>query len=222
MKKNQVDRIPYRIIVKMCLIAVLLVLVLITKFFPTFQIDRTFEFTPSSDDFVTLDLIEITQQASSPPTPQRPRVSLEISDIDPTQDPEFDLFLDLQTDLVSELVALPGSGTTVGPILSNPQNPPRVTRIVEPVTPHNVLNSDIRVRVTVTFLINTDGSVDEYSVTQLHLLNRATGQFESIESVGDNIIEATLFAAEQWRFRPAMQDGKPVRAYSTHIFSFGR
>ncbi|MCH8495653.1 MAG: energy transducer TonB [Balneolales bacterium] len=200
----------------------LLIFILITKLFPTFQIDRNREFTPPSDDFLTLDLIEITQQSSSPPIPQRPRVSLEISDADPVDDPDFDLYLDIQTNLVSEPVPMPGTGSTVGPVVSNPQTPPRVTRIVEPITPPNVLNSDIRVRVSVTFLVNTDGTVDEYSVTQLQIFNRSTGQFETVDSVGDNIIEATLYAAEQWRFRAAMQDGTPVRAYSTHIFSFGR
>jgi hypothetical protein len=35
------------------------------------------------------------------------------------------------------------------------------------------------------------------------------------------LLGASLTAAKKWKFNPATDNGKPVKAYSTQVFSFG-
>jgi len=81
----------------------------------------------------------------------------------------------------------PGDGASV----------PKMIKEVKPVYPAGAMAVGIEGAVTLECIVNTDGSVSDVRVTKpLYSL----------------IDEASAKALQQWRFEPAMKDGKPVRA----------
>lgn len=195
---------------------------LIFFFFPShWRINqRDLPFNPDSDQQITL--IDITRQDAAPTEISRPRIRLDTrfvtSDV---YEPELDIVLSItQGDF--DLLPLPsGNGSQVG-IVSDPTRSARVSRIVEAVTPSRIIQSNDRFRVYVRFLIDARGNVEEIFITEIQRYDFSLQEFvRTIESHPD-IAETTMEAAVQWRFRPAEQNGEPVRSFSTHIFSFGR
>jgi len=170
---------------------------------------------------VLIDEIQITKQQSSPPPPPKPQIpqpvpSDEIMDIDP------DFELDLQTPEMPELEF--GTGTAMdgdeASIVSNPQIPPTVVRIVEASSPDGVppeLKGNIE--MIVNFLVDKEGRVEEASIVEIRRYN-GDGEYEVLEFIEYGLMDAVLRAALQWRFRPARQGGEPVRAYTRQRFNY--
>ena len=75
-------------------------------------------------------------------------------------------------------------------ILPKPRQPPEVAMPASLGRTEDVL-------VPLTLTVNQDGTVSEVSVE---------------ESQGDDIDQAAVAAASQWRFDPALRDGKPIAA----------
>lgn len=172
-------------------------------------------------DQVLIDEMQITQQRSSPPPPPKPQIpqpvpSDEIIEIEL----EFDLDLD-----IPEMPNLePGTGTAFegeeSAIVSNPQIPPTVVRIVEASTPAGV-PSELRgnIEMIVNFLVDENGTVEEASIVEIRKYSNSE-EYEVLPFIEHGLMDAVLRAALQWRFRPARQDGETVKAYTRQRFSY--
>lgn len=222
MRKSWSDNLPYRLRYQMSLIIVLVCINLIFFFFPSdWRINqRDLPFNPDSDQQITL--IDITRQDATPTEISRPRIRLDTrfvtSDI---YEPELDIVLSITEGDFNVLPLPSGSGSQVG-IVPNPTRSARVSRIVEAVTPSRIIQSNDRFRVYVRFLIDSRGNVEEIFITEIQRYDFSLQEFVRTLDSHPDIAEATMEAAVQWRFRPAEQNGEPVRSFSTHIFSFGR
>lgn len=221
MKKGNIESISHINKLQYCLIGILLVFVLLIRFFPAHS---------SVDDPISLTdvhverqitLIDITRQEMQVQQPARPQVRLDerFTDMD-IVDPEFDMITMFVAD-VGDLMPLP-VGSSSGEIVSNPDRSPRVTRIVEPVTPGGVIQSGKRFRVKVRFLVDENGHVEEIFITDILEFDSFIQDYIAVNRSEPEIAEATMAAAIQWRFRPAIENGEPVRSFSNHLFTFGR
>jgi protein TonB len=76
---------------------------------------------------------------------------------------------------------------------------------VEPSYPHVARRAGLGGRVTLRAVIAEDGSVESVEV------------FASTNSLFDN---AAIEAVRQWRYRPALMNGRPVRVYFSVVVSF--
>ena len=195
------------------------------KFWPVQAVpDQSFRQSDFSENVITLEDAIITRQASTPPPPPQPTAPIpeptdeiieeEITEIDNI---EFSNNPDpLSTSNIGE------QGEDEGPVSGNPQRPPQIVRIVEPTTPAAAQQANVKAEITVSFLVDTEGKVEEATIEEIRLYNgQDTQDFKIVESIGYGLTEVTLDAALQWKFRPAREEGKAVRAYSRQIFTFG-
>mgnify|MGYP006277775483 CR=1 FL=1 len=203
------------------ILAVQIVVILLFKFWPTeANQEVSYQYEPPDQEFL-IDEVMITQQRSSPPPPPKPQIPQPIpSDIVMEFEPEFELDLD-----VPEMPDLEvGTGTAMdgdeSAIVSNPQIPPTVVRIVEASSPEGVppeLKGSIE--MIVNFLVDKNGRVEEASIVEIRKYSD-DGDYEVLEFIEYGLMDAVLRAALQWRFRPARQNGEPVRAYTRQRFNY--
>lgn len=174
-----------------------------------------------SEDVLAFEDVVRTEQTqpASPPRPQIPLpeptdeiIEEEITEID-------DLPISDTSDTLS--TAMLGNDGEADEPVSNPQTAPSVIRIVEPTMPDEAKKENIKAEIWVNFLVDKDGKVEEASISQINLYDRETGEVKKVESIGYGLTGATLNAALQWRFRPAKDNGEPVKAYTRQIFTFG-
>lgn len=183
------------------------------------NIPQDIDFT---DGEIAFEEVLITRQESAPPSPPKPQIPVPVPDDRIIEEEivvlEEDNFIDFSDSL---LVEGPGAGGGSDRVTANPQTSPGVIRIVEPTVPDAAKKEGVRAEIWVSFLVDTDGGVEEATISKILLYDPKEGEFKPAESIGFNLAEATLKAALQWKFRPAKDGGSPVRAYTTHIFTFG-
>jgi hypothetical protein len=202
-------------------LAIQIVVLCLFKFWPAdLQQEEPYRTEPPRQE-VLIDEIMITEQRSSPPPPPRPRIPQPVP-TDEVIEYEPDFELDLDTPDMPDLE--PGTGTAMdgeeSSIVSNPQIPPTVVRIVEASSPDGVppeLKGNIE--MIVNFLVDKEGRVEEASIVEIRRYN-GDGEYEVLEFIEYGLMDAVLRAALQWRFRPARQGGEPVRAYTRQRFNY--
>ncbi|HAC14556.1 MAG TPA: hypothetical protein DCE78_01230 [Bacteroidetes bacterium] len=212
MIKNSYDNLPYDLKLRINLGIILLLFILIFRLSPDFKPIDSQNQTFQSNERITIDLIDITTQSAPLASPPKPRVPVDV-----TQDPiisetELDPLFELE--FVFESLELPefgvGSGNKpgvgIGRIVRDPQRPPRVQRIVEPVSP----DQSIRAEITALLTINPSGRVVEVEFQNIRIYNELTQRFETATAIDPAFLEATEYAALQWIFRPATHQGNNV------------
>jgi hypothetical protein len=203
------------------LIVVMSTMILLIKFWPVEEksIERIDEIV--YHDEVLIDEIEITRQQSAPPPPPRPQVPQPVPDDEIIED---DLELEEELNLV-DFPDLPedfGTGLDGDEqvIVSNPQLPPSVVRIVEPSVPDLPNELRGRIEMVVNFLVNRDGTVEEASIVEIRKYDENRDDYEVLPFIQYGLMDATLKAALNWRFRAARHDGIGVSTFTTATFNY--
>jgi hypothetical protein len=203
------------------LLAIQIIVLLLFKFWPTdARQEVAYQSEPPMQE-VLIDEIQITKQESSPPPPPKPRIPQPVPSDEVIEfEPDFEL--DLETPEMPDLEF--GTGTAMdgdeSSIVSNPQIPPTVVRIVEASSPDGVppeLKGNIE--MIVNFLVDKNGQVEEASIVEIRRYS-TDGEYEVLQFIEYGLMDAVLRAALQWRFRPARQNGEPVRAYTRQRFNY--
>lgn len=210
----------YRITFGISLAASQLIFILLFNFWPQFEFQETV-FDNYAAREIDMDMVEITQQpVQSPPPPPTPQVPVPVPD-----DYIVDEILDLED--LSDVdqpdfgdIDLPEAEGDEFAVHDNPQRPPNVTRIVEPVVSQEARRANIRAQIMVSFLVDESGVVEEVSIAEIRVFDE-DDEYQVVEAIGYGLIEATLDAASKWRFRPAEDGGEQVRAVTRHMFTFG-
>ena len=162
-----------------------------------------------------------TKQETQPASPPKPQVPVPIPNDEVIAEEipmlEFSDFLSLEQMGEGEIGQM---GDSSDPVAS-PQRPPTPLRIIEPPTPDEAKEANIKAEIYVTFLVNNVGAVEEIFVKSIRKYDSNGRNYEVVRDIGYGIIEASLTAAEKWRFNPARDNGKAVKAYTTQVFSFG-
>jgi len=224
----------YRLRYKVAVILSLVIMILAFRLWPeSTKIPPVFDVSALDRDIISIDPAAITKQASPPAAPPKPFVPIQT-----TLDPIIDLSdrLDLRTEpITTQPFELPGSGTTgqrsgagsgantaENRISQRPTRPPSVVRIVEPVISDEIKRANLRAELTVRMLVGLNGLVEEAEIVDIKVFDPRTKQLTSVADIGFGVREATLKAAMEWRFRPAEEDNVLVKAWSTHIFNYGK
>lgn len=221
-KNRRITDPDYRNLVLVSMVIVELGFILLFRLWPKTVYEPQIDVNFQEEEVVALEEVQVTRQESSPPPPPKPQVPVPVpNDQIVEEDIDFDTELDLETlPLPEEGV---GSGLTGDEdrIVGNPQVPPSVVRIVEATAPKGVpQNFEGRLEMIVNFLVDTEGDVEEVSIREIRLYNENGTDFEQLEFVQYGLMDAVLKAAMQWRFRPARQNGEPVRAFTTQRFNY--
>ncbi len=223
LKNSNSDRSVYRLRIMTCIIIAELLAIGVFNFWPVpEQQSEKKKNVTMNEDAVLIDEAVITRQASSPPPPPKPRSPVPVPKDEIIED-EIVVFDDSNISDFSDSLStskLPGTEGE-GEIASSPQQPPSVIRIVEATTPEAAKEANIKAEVMVNFLVDKQGKVEDVSITQIKVYEDGSDVSRTVQTIGYGITEATLNAALQWKFRPARNNGRPVKAYSKQIFTFG-
>lgn len=195
--------------------------ILLIRFWPEISYQPSLDFEMQEQETVLLDEIQVTRQQTSPPPPPRPQMPNPVPDDEIIEvEIEFDVDLDLPD------LPLPDPGYGTGHtgeeerIVGNPQIPPTVVRIVEASAPERVPDEYRgKLEMIVNFLVDQNGDVEEASIMEIRLYNN-DGSYQELPFVQYGLMDAVLKAAMQWRFRPARQDGEPVKAFTRQRFNY--
>jgi hypothetical protein len=207
----------YRHRIGYSIVAVQILTIVLFRFLPAIQADEAPPFFTERIEETDIELIEPTRQGRLVPAPPRPvMVPPEPSDVI-LEDVIIEL-AEPQTAGEGEPDSPPGPP---GMFVENPGIPPSVVRIVEAITPDRIRRDNIRLEVTVRFLISEDGSVEDITIKRVRKQERGSTSFTEIPPEEYDIAEAIRRAAMQWRFRPARHEGMAVSTYSTHFFTLG-
>jgi protein TonB len=99
----------------------------------------------------------------------------------------------------------PGEGLG-GPVaITAEMTPPQLLRKIDPIYPATARSARIGGRVTIEAVIGLDGSVEASQI---------------VGSTSPLFDDAALDAVRQWRYRPAMLNGSPVRVYLRVVVDF--
>ena len=229
-KLGDTQRYPigYHNLVLVCVVVVQMILIFMFRFWPVSHTKPTFQISQVSEQPVTMNLVEVTHQGGGS-TPPNPVVPVEVPSDKIIPDP----LTHLQT---SNLIRgdtlgigrMPGGGSGAGAgqgtgnaIASNPDMPPSIVKIVEPAIPAPARDAKVKAEIFVNFLVGKNGMPEDVSIAKIRVYDKNQDKWKVVSTIGYGIIDATLEAAAQWRFRPAENKGKKVRAYTQHIFTFG-
>lgn len=199
-----------------------LIILCVFRFWPEQEYER-----PVFDSFeknaIIVEEMIITKQANAPASPPKPQVPIpvpndKIIEDDILEFPELDDLLN--TDPLSMSITTGQRGDEER-ISGNPDRPPRVIKIVEPIIPDEAKRANIKAVIFVNFLVKKDGTVKEAYVSEVRLYDEKGENFEVVKDLRYGLIQASLEAAYQWRFRPASEDGEQVGAYTQNSFTFG-
>ena len=200
-----------------------LLMLSVILFWPAKQKDTDyFQDIEPVDDAITMEDVAITTQRSSPPPPPTPQVPVPVPNDQVIEEEPIVLEeLDLQNlpNPIEQTGRGPGGDSDQ--IAANPTQSPSLVRIVEPTVPQEAKKANVKAEIWVSFLVNTEGNVEEASISRIKLYDDKGESYEFVQSINYGLAEATIEAALRWKFRPAKKDGEPVRAFTEHIFSFG-
>lgn len=198
-----------------------LILICTFKFWPETKVSETKIYTFDDSAIIVEEMI-ITKQSNAPASPPKPQVPIPVpSDIiieDIVEFPEIDIFLN--TDPLS-LLESTGQRGEEERISGNPDRPPKVVKIVEPIIPEEAKQANIKAMILVNFVVLKDGTVKEAYIAEIRKFENNGKDFSIVKDIGFGLLQATIDAAYKWKFRPATENGESVAAYTQEIFSFG-
>lgn len=211
----------YRNLVLGCLVAILLLMIGIVRFWPESEYSPPSELTIIEQETLFLEDIIITTQESAPASPPKPEMPVPVPD-DEVIDVELELDFELDPSDLTSLESGRGEGESgeAARISGNPDRPPSVVRIVE-ATARQFVPEQYRgqLEIIVNFLVDETGEVEEAHIMEYRLYGE-DGSYESLSSVPDDLAEAVIQAAMQWRFRPARDEGEVVKAFVRQRFNY--
>jgi len=204
-----------------CVICSQLILLSVFRFWPGFdEVESTRDFyEPDQEVFIELSIA--TKQETAPASPPKPQIPIPVPN-DEIIEEEIEL-LDFEDMLSFEKIGegeVGQTGDSNEPVAS-PQKSPTPLKITEPSTPEAAKDANIIAEVYVTFLVDSKGFVEEIFISSIREYQSNKRDYTIVRDIGYGILGASLTAAKKWRFNPAMDNGKPVKAYTTQVFSFG-
>lgn len=200
-----------------------LTMLMLVLLWPAVEPNRsTFQDREISESDIYLEEAPLTTQSSSPPPPPRPQLPEPVPDDEVIDEelPDMEELNNFDLERPTENFGEGRAGSSKG-VAANPDRSPRVVRIVEPTVPEEAKQANIKARVTVNFLVDANGDVEEASIAEIRLYPGGGEAYELVDRIGYGLTQSTLNAALRWRFKPAEADENPVRAYTQHIFTYG-
>lgn len=212
----------YRLRVMVCIALTEVLLLLIIHFWPveiTGNSSRDIDF---NEGRILIEQVVITQQQSAPPPPTKPQIPIPVPN-DQVIEEEIIILQDFDISQYADslFVGKGGAAGNADRVVKNPQKSPSIIRIVEPTVPDAAQKAGVKAQIWVNLLIDKRGDVVEANISKILLYDEETEDFRQVPRIDYGLTEATINAALQWEFRPATDNGQPVKAYSEQIFSFG-
>ena len=205
-----------------CIIVAQLIMISVFKFWPEREIKQPAFVFPDNEVVIVEEMI-VTRQANAPASPPKPQVPVPVPTYEIIEDdildfPEMDDFQ--RENPLSESITT-GQRGDEDRVSGNPDRPPRIVKIFEPILTEEEKRANIKAIIFVNFLVNRDGIVKEAYVSEVRLYDEKGENYEVVQDLRYGLIQASIEAAYKWKFRPATEGGEQVGAYAQNSFTFG-
>ncbi len=219
LKRNSKDaEYRYKIRVMASVIAVELFLIALVHLWPVTENPELFQAEEIQEEGIAIiQTPVITRQAGQPPPPPSPEVPVEVPDevILEEQEIEFLEFDDVgEADSLSPVAG--NSGGAAGKVFENPETDPSVLYIVEPTIENR---TDDKALIYVSFLVDKEGNVEEATINRILLFDDEGNPTTEVEQIDERVLSRVIEAALEWEFRPATENGQPVRTVTLGTFT---
>jgi hypothetical protein len=216
--------LPYVIRFELCLVGVLLIGLAVFNWPMETPKKDSDSYTERDHGLVQIEEVVRTRQSTAPPPPPKPLVPVPVpnDEVIPEQELTFENVNLPDTPLQTELEGIgqgPEEAGSKGPV-KDPQQPPKIERIVEAIMTKEAREADVKAEITVSMLVDRNGDVEDASVAEIRVYD-GEGNYKIVDHINYGLIGETLKAAFQWKFKPALQNGEPVPTYTNQVFSFG-
>lgn len=208
-----------RFLLALCL--ALSVCVLVLKLWPRSEPRPAEVYVHFEQEEIYVEDVITTRQSSAPAAPPKPIPPVPVPNDEIIEEqihfPEFDdIFV---VNPLQEPDEGFGRAGEEGRIVGSPDRPPALLRIVEPTVPEAAKKANIKAQIIVSFLVNTQGGVEEVIVNEIRLYNGDS--YKVVNDIGYGILEAVMEAAVRWQFRPAEHNSERVKTYVKNSFNIG-
>lgn len=216
-QKSNRGAATYRIRIMSSIVAAQLLCLALVLFWPIPEKEEVFQDVTETTEEAVVQAPVRTQQQSSPPPPPAPQVPVPVPNDEVIEEEEIDFTEEAFADSYDSLSTTAGEAPAQGQnqIVSNPTIGPRVIRIVEPP----LKKGENSYEIAVEFLVDKEGNVEEAVIMSIYTLDDEGNQLEKVTNIEDRIVEEVIKAALNWKFRPAQNNGEPVRAYTKNYFT---
>jgi len=215
------QHVTYQHRIMSCMIVSLLIVIAVFRLWPEIVEDKNNNFYVAPDQEIFIEQSIATKQETVPASPPKPQVPVPVPN-DEIIEEEIEL-LDFEDILSLEKIGegeVGQTGDSSEPVAS-PQKAPTPLRIIEPATPEEARKANLVAEVYVTFLVDKNGFVEEIFISSIREYDKNRQNYKVVQDIGYGILGASLTAAKKWKFNPAEDNGRTVKAYTTQVFSFG-
>ncbi len=213
---SEKDPLAYRIRIMGSIVAAELFCLAMVLFWPITAGERSYGGIYVADDVTEIQAPVRTLQESAPPPPPSPQVPIPVPNDEPIVEQEIEFPESIFSDSFDSLSVTAGEGGEGDDTISgNPEVGPSVLRIEEPTFQNK---SPEKADIYVQFLVDMKGNVEDASIDKIFLYEDGR-PVEVVDEIDNEVMQRTLKAALNWKFRPARENGQPVRAYTVNIFT---
>ena len=216
----------YALHVMVALVASLLVVIAAVRWWPVPSNEGPPDlvYDVRGQEVITLEEVVPTRQQMRRPPPPAPLVPVVVPDEVVLEEYDLELvdnYLPVEETGDDETFV---EGDVVGTQAStaSAEVGPKPVRIVEPEYTKEARKKKVRAEVVIEVLVNERGRVEQARILERYLLGKNEDDpKQPVPALDYGLEEAALAAAEGWMFRPARQNGKPVRSFFVFTLSFG-
>jgi protein TonB len=206
-----------------CVAASIALLLVAVKFWPADQKSEPLAALYSSTGQEVIEIAEIvpTRQQASRPAPPAPLPPIESIDEDLLE--EVDLQLDASLDVDDPMDHQVAEAANVGETSPLPRSdsPARLVRFVPPRYTEEAKRNKVMAEIVVEVEIDERGVVRGARVVRRYLLGEEDAPKQLVNELGYGLEESALEAAQASLYRPARENGLPVRSVTEIFLSFG-
>jgi outer membrane biosynthesis protein TonB len=215
-ENSEKDPIIYRIRIMSSIVAAEFLCLAMVLFWPVTEGENSFDNIYVADDVTQIQAPVRTLQESAPPPPPSPQVPIPVPNDEPIVEQDIEFPESIFSESFDSLSVTAGEGGEGDDRISgNPDTGPAVMRIEEPTFENR---SPEKADIYVKFLVDTKGNVEDASIDKIFLYDNDRPS-EVVDEIDAEVMQRTLKAALNWKFRPAKENGKVVRAYTVNIFT---
>ncbi len=178
-------------------------------------------YSPKGQEVIEIAEVIPTRQAKRKPPPPAPLPPVEVADDDMLE------FIDLQLDspLVvneySEDATDEDALADASAPLPRSQTQAKLVRFAPPNYPAEARKRRIKAEILVEVDVDERGVVQDARIVQRFLLGKSDTEREEVEHLGYGLEESAVEAAMASQYRPAKENGQPVRSLMEFYVSFG-
>jgi protein TonB len=207
----------------LCVAAALLIVIATVKLWPLPSGERPLADLYSNTGQEVIEIAEVipTRQEKRQPPPPAPLPPIEVADEDLIEYEDLELDSPIaSTETGEDITAVDATDDDSAP-LPRSQIQAKLVRFAPPRYPDEARRRKIRAEILVEVDVDERGVVQNARIIRRYLLGKDESSKELVDTLGFGLEESAVEAAMASQYRPARENGRPVRSLMEFYVTFG-